>query len=95
VDVALNLYLEAPPSTQLAELVATMDAWYIDGAGGGFGGVGFHGLDGPSVDGPIARWHVDLGSSDGERAIRALARRLGNLTDITVKRLVLGTETVG
>src|SRR5207253_1427921 len=32
VDIALNLYLDRPPSsTQLARLVATLDAWYADG----------------------------------------------------------------
>ena len=50
VDVALNIYLAAPPTTpQLTYLVAMIQRWYADGFEGKFGGNGFHGLTGPTV----------------------------------------------
>jgi hypothetical protein len=96
VDATVNLHLEEPPSRQqLVRLVATMQAWYEDGFSGAFGGEGLHSLGTPTLDGRVVRWKVDMGSADTEHAIRALAARLGDLTGVKVKRLVLGTESGG
>ena len=96
VDVALNVYLAGPPTaSQLTYLVAMVQRWYADRSEGKFGGDGFHDLMGPTVDGRVVRWQSDLGSADGARALRELARRLAELPNVTVQRLVLGTEVAG
>jgi hypothetical protein len=95
-DAALNLYLERPPTRpQLVRLVATMQAWYEQGVTGGFGGAGFHSLEGPTVDGRVVRWNADLGSADSERAIHSLATQLAVLPDVNVTQLVIGTNSTG
>lgn len=54
-----------------------------------------HAIDGPSVDGRVMRWSVDLGSADAGRALRELAERLAEIAEIRVQRIVVGVETVG
>jgi hypothetical protein len=75
--------------------MAALQVWYEDGFEGGFGGGGFHDIAGPTVDGRIVRWQADLGSADGEHAIKELARRLAAQREVTVRRLVLGTDGAG
>jgi hypothetical protein len=100
VDVTLNVRLASPPTVlqqSLVELV--VNRWCGDGFDGAFQGEYgkgvFHYLSRPSIDGATMRWHADLGSADGLLAIRALAKRLGNLPNVTVRRIDLGTEEVG
>jgi hypothetical protein len=72
-----------------------MQAWYEQGVTGGFGGAGFHSLEGPTVDGRVVRWNADLGSADSERAIHSLATQLAVLPDVNVTQLVIGTNSTG
>lgn len=96
VDVAINIQLSEPPTRQqLAQLMATLYVWYEAGFQGEFGGKGFHDLTGPTIDGRVVRWHADLGSADGERAVKELAGRLARVRHLTVRRLVLGTDSAG
>lgn len=100
VDVTLNLRLSGPLTpVQQALVESVVDGWYRNGFDGAYqigpGSGGFHSLSRPSVDGPVLRWHVDLGTADGTKAIHDLAKRLGNVPDVTVRRLDLGTEEVG
>lgn len=92
-DVGLNVYLATPPTpSQRVTVETALEAWYRLGSTGAFGGAGFHDVIGPSADGAVLRWLVDLGSADDRRALRALAEQLAELPGVTVERLVVGTE---
>jgi hypothetical protein len=96
VDVAIKIQLDQPPTReQLARLMATLYVWYEAGFQGEFGGKGFHDLTGPTIDGRVVRWHADLGSADGKRAIKELAGRLARVKDPAIRRLALGTDSAG
>lgn len=93
--VGLNVHLAAPPSAaQRAQLEGLIAAWYRCGFEGLFGGVGFHTIWGPSVDGSVLRWYVDLGSADPRRAIQGLVEKLEAST-LSVAHVIVGTETAG
>jgi hypothetical protein len=95
LDTGLNLYLREPlDETRLAALTELVGDWYGRGLFGGFGGVGFHELRGPIVDGSILRWRIDFGSADILVALETLARELG-ATELGMQRLVIGVEHVG
>lgn len=94
-DVCLNVYLRAAPSRSQQDAVErAMATWYERGFEGQFGRAGFHSLSGPTVDGRVMRWSVDLGSADSQRALEALAHSLGRLSSPRVQRVVVGTEHV-
>jgi hypothetical protein len=100
VDAAVNIHLAAPPTPeQLATLLSLLGAWYAEGFDGawpsGFGVGGFHSMSDPVCDDRIVRFQMDFGSADGGRALRVLARRLAALSSPEVRRIVLGTESVG
>jgi hypothetical protein len=96
-DIALNVYLEAPLAAAAREAVAkTVDIWFMAGFDGASGDSGFRSLSPPSVDerGAVMRWDVDLVSPRWQRSVLDLAQWLGAIPDVTVKRLVVGTEIV-
>jgi hypothetical protein len=99
VQTGLNVYLSEPPTPgQLEALIAAVQAWYQEGFDGAFpSGLGqgaFHHLFGPSVEGAVLRWHVDFGSADERHALKSLRMRLADVTNVSVLRLIVGTETL-
>lgn len=96
-DLTLNVYIRAPLTAATKEAVAAaVDAWFRAGFDGAYQGTRFHYLSSPTVDEreAVMRWHIDLLSAHWQRVILDLARWLGAIPDVTVRRLVIGTETV-
>ena len=77
-DRGLNLYFaETPDPAQRTAIVEAVRKWYALGLTGGFGGSGFHKLNGPTIDGRVMRWRIDFGSADCRRTVRPARHKTG------------------
>lgn len=98
VDATFNLYFRSRPSAEVERrLTAALDEWFQYGFHGGYGEAGFHGMTRPMASGRAVRWHVDMGTADGRRAIGDLAARLEALSrgaGAPIERLTVGEEVV-
>jgi hypothetical protein len=94
IDTGLNLHFaEAPTPAQRSAAEKVVGGWYVEGATGSFGGVGFHELTGPTLDGRVMRWRIDFGSADSRRAVRWISRELTGIPGAPgIERIVIGTE---
>lgn len=94
-DIVINIHLAQTLTSQQAEsLLEVVANWYADGLVGRFG-PGFHSILGPTWDGTIVRWSVDVGFAAVNHAIEDLATRLGAWvpgTGVRIEAVRIGLE---
>jgi len=74
--LSINVHLRRTPSkTAAAALDRAVRAWYRSGVEGAYGGH-FHDLDGPTRQGQVVGWTVDMRSVDVQMAVDDIGRRL-------------------
>lgn len=97
IDTGLNIHFRQAPDQTARERVSTVvQGWYAIGVSGGFGGRGFHELNGPTVDGNVMRWRIDFGSASVRPSVGSLASDLGQAVGPSiVAGIVVGTEKAG
>ncbi len=95
--LAFTLYLDQPLKQvdQETELRTLIEAWFLVGLYGGFGGY-FHHMSSISFDENLVEWQVDMGSSSTQAldVLITCLETFGQDNDVAMKKLVLGFEIV-